>query len=93
MENICLLKHTGCPSFVVVYTFISLYRSLSSYSLRYQAEHQLILFARAAVSENRQAQQLDEGQVDQFSFFLVSIGYMPRLLQSVLPAVQLFTRV
>lgn len=85
MENICLLKHTGCPSFVAV--------SLSSYALRYQAEHQLILFARAAVSENRQAQQLDEGQVDQFSFFLVSIGYMPRLLQSVLPAVQLFTRV
>lgn len=25
MENICLLKHTGCPSFVAVYTFISLY--------------------------------------------------------------------
>ena len=39
---------------------------------RYRAEHQLILFTRAAVSESWQARQLDEGRADKLGAILVS---------------------
>lgn len=39
---------------------------------RYRAEHQLILFTRAAVSQSWQTRQLDEGRADKLGAILVS---------------------